>query len=233
MWQCDDLNIQSLLSGDRTHMSVLRIDASIQGPRSASTELADIAEAEWSATRPDATFVRRDLGADLLPSDAWVAAIHGGFTPEEQRTPAQRDAIALARTLADELRQAEAAIFALPLYNWGVSQHVKIWIDLAIAGGENGERLLEGKHAIVLTTRGGGYGPGTPREGWDHNTAFLRRIVADVWGAELTLIERELTLAGVNPAMDQFLETAALMKKAAHEAAAQAGRTAASSTPRQ
>jgi FMN-dependent NADH-azoreductase len=210
-------------------MSILRIDASIQGPRSASSELADIAEAEWSATRPGTTFVRRHLGAEPLPADAWAAAIHGGFTPEEQRTPAQGDAIALARTLADELRQAEAAIFALPLYNWGVSQHVKAWIDLTIAGGEHGERLLDGKPAIVLTTRGGGYGPGTPREGWDHNTAFLRRVIADVWGAELTLIERELTLAGVNPAMDPFLETAELMKKAAHEAASHAGRTVAAS----
>jgi FMN-dependent NADH-azoreductase len=210
-------------------MSVLRIDASIQGPRSASSELADVAEAEWSATRPGTTFVRRHLGADPLPSHAWAAAIHGGFTPEEQRTPAQRDAIALAHSLAAELREAEAAIFALPLYNWGVSQHAKIWIDLTIAGGEYGERLLEGKPAIVLTTRGGGYAPGTPREGWDHNTAYLRRVVADVWGAELTLIERELTLAGVNPAMDAFLETAELMKKAAHEAASHAGRTAASS----
>ncbi len=208
-------------------MSVLRIDASIQGPHSASSELADIAEAEWSATRPGTTFVRRHLGADPLPADAWAAAIHGGFTPEEDRTPAQRDAIALARTLADELRRAEAAIFALPLYNWGVSQHVKTWIDLTFAGGETGERLLDGRPAIVLTTRGGGYGPGTPREGWDHNTAYLRRVVADVWGAELTLIERELTLAGVNPAMDPFLETAELMKKAAHEAASHAGRTAA------
>ncbi len=210
-------------------MSVLRIDASIQGPRSASSELADLAEAEWSATRPGATFVRRHLGAQPLPADAWAAAVHGGFTPEEQRTPAQRDAIALAHTLADELRRAEAAIFALPLYNWGVSQHVKTWIDLTLAGGEYGERLLDGKPAIVLTTRGGGYGPGTPREGWDHNTAFLCRVVADVWGADLTLIERELTLAGVNPAMDPFLETAELMKKAAHEAASHAGRTVASS----
>ena len=46
-----------------------------------------------------------------------------------------------------------------------------------------------------------------------------------MWGADLTLVERELTLAGVNPALDPFLEAAALLKKAAHEAAAHAGRT--------
>jgi FMN-dependent NADH-azoreductase len=208
-------------------VSVLRIDASIQGPRSASSELADLAEAEWSATRPGTTFVRRHLGTEPLPADAWATAVHAGYTPEQQRTHAQRDATTLARTLADELRRAEGAILALPLYNWGVSQHVKTWIDLAIAGGENGERLLDGKPAIVLTTRGGGYGPGTPRQGWDHNTTFLRRIVADVWGADLSLIERELTLAGVNPAMDPYRETAELMRKTAREAASHAGRTAA------
>jgi len=206
-------------------VSVLRIDASIQGPRSASSELADLAEAEWLAVRPETTFVRRHVGAEPLPADAWAHAALSAFTPDEQRTAEQRAAFALASELTNELREAEAVILALPLYNWGVSQHAKIWIDLAIAGGAQGERLLEGKPAIVLTTRGGGYGPGTPREGWDHNTAYLRRIVADVWGADLTLIERELTLAGVNPAMDALIEPAALLRKAAHEAATHAGRT--------
>ena len=76
---------------------------------------------------------------------------------------------------------------------------------------------------VLVTTRGGAYGPGTPREGWDHSTLFLRRILADVWGAELTVIEREFTLVGVNPALDQFSEAAAEMKQAAEEAAAKAG----------
>ena len=206
-------------------MTVLRIDASIQGPNSASSELADIAEAEWLAVRPETTIVRRHVAADPLPADAWSLALQARWLPEDQHTDAQRAAVELATELADELRQADAVILALPLYNWGVSQHTKIWIDLAIAGGSQGERLLEGKPALVLTTRGGGYSPGTPREGWDHNTAYLRRIVADVWGADLTLIERELTLAGVNPAMDALIEPAALLKKAAHEAATHAGRT--------
>ncbi|HEX5201821.1 MAG TPA: NAD(P)H-dependent oxidoreductase [Actinoplanes sp.] len=208
-------------------MTVLRIDASIQGPRSASSELADIVEAEWLAVRPETTFVRRHIGSDPLPADAWAHAALSGFVPADQHTDDQREAVALATTLAAELRDAEAVILALPLYNWGVSQHAKIWIDLAIAGGAQGERLLDGKPAIVVTTRGGGYSPGTPREGWDHNTAYLRRIVADVWGADLTLIERELTLAGVNPAMDPFIETAELLKKTAHEAATHAARTVA------
>ena len=52
----------------------------------------------------------------------------------------------------------------------------------------------------------------------------LRRIIADVWGADLTLVEREFTLVGVNPALDDFKELAGQFKDAAHAAAAQAGK---------
>jgi FMN-dependent NADH-azoreductase len=205
-------------------MAILRIDASIQGPRSASTELADLVESEWTAARPGTDVVRRHLGADPLPADAWANAIHAAYLPAGQRTEAHHGALTLAGELAGELRAADAVILALPLYNYGISQHAKAWIDLVMAGGEHGERLLDGKPAVVLTTRGGAYGPGTPREGWDHNTGYLRRVVADIWGAELTLIEREFTLVGVNPALDGFTEAAELMRKTAHEAATAAGR---------
>ena len=49
-------------------------------------------------------------------------------------------------------------------------------------------------------------------------------MLADVWGAELTVIEREFTLVGVNPALDEFTETALEMQKSAEEAASEAGR---------
>ena len=63
------------------------------------------------------------------------------------------------------------------------------------------------------------YGTGTPRDGWDHSTGYLRRMLGDVWDAELTVIEREFTLVGVNPALGQFTELAAQMKDGAHAAA--------------
>jgi len=204
-------------------MTLLRIDASIQGPNSTSSALADLVVTEYSMARPEARVVTRHLGAEPLPSDAWATAVGASWTPETDRTVEQASALALAATVADELRHADAAVLALPLYNWGVSQHVKTWIDLAIAGAPHGARLLDGKPVVLLTTRGGAYGPGTPKEGWDHNLDYLRRIIADVWGADLTIIERELTLVGVNPALDDFAETAALMRKLAEESAAEAG----------
>lgn len=205
-------------------MTVLRIDASIQGERSASSALADVVLDELVARHPDVPVVRRHLGREPLPTEAWPTAVGAGFLPEDQRTPAQRDALALAATLAGELREATSAVLALPLYNWGVSQHVKTWIDLAVAGAPTGTRLLDGTPTVLVTTRGGAYGPGTPREGWDHSTAYLRRVLAEVWGADLTVVEREMTLVGVNPALDALTEAAALERKTAEEAAAEAGR---------
>ncbi|MGH1565532.1 FMN-dependent NADH-azoreductase [Mumia sp. DW29H23] len=205
-------------------MAVLRVDASIQGPQSASSALADVVVAQLTAGRPDETIVSRHLGTDPLPADAWATAVGAAWTPEDRRTAAQVEAATLATTVSDELRAADAAVLALPLYNWGVSQHVKTWIDLAIAGGRPGEPLLAGKPTVLITTRGGAYGPGTPKEGWDHSIDYLRRIVGDVWNADLTVIEREFTLVGVNPALDEFQEVAELMKKQADEEAAAAGR---------
>jgi len=210
-------------------MTLLRIDGSILGPNSASSELADLALAEFVAVRPDAPVVTRHLTADPIPSDAWQTVIGAGWTPEDARTDEQKTALALAATVAGELRDADVAVLALPLYNWGVSQHTKTWIDLAIAGADQGERLLEGKPVLLLTTRGGSYARGTPKEGWDHNIVYLRRILVDVWGADLTVVEREFTLVGVNPALDEFTEVAALIKKEAHEAAAEAGKNLAES----
>jgi FMN-dependent NADH-azoreductase len=206
-------------------MSLFRVDASINPDASASRAIGDIVEAEWLTANPGGTVARRDLGTEPLPADAWTSALRASWTPEEARTEAQRAAIAFAAGLAEELRAAEAVLLTVPLYNFGVPQHVKTWIDVVIAGAKSAnEPLLADKPAALVVVRGGAYGAGTPREGWDHSTGYLRRILADVWGADLTMVEREFTLVGVNPALDQFKDVAAELKDAAHSAARDAGR---------
>lgn len=80
-----------------------------------------------------------------------------------------------------------------------------------------------GRRAIVVVSRGGGYGPGTPREGWDHGTAWLVRVLGEVWGAEFEVIEAELTLAEVVPAMAELRPRAAQVRARAHASADTAG----------
>jgi FMN-dependent NADH-azoreductase len=206
-------------------MTLLRLDASINPANSASRAIADIVEAEWQAAHPGETIVRKNLGTEPLPSTAWSGAVAASWTPEEARTGEQRAALALAAAQAAELRSADAALLAVPLYNYGIPQHVKAWIDVVIAGAKSpDEALLEGTPTVLVVVRGGAYGPGTPREGWDHSTDYLRRIIADVWQADLTIVEREFTLVGVNPALDEFKDLAAQLKDDAHAAAAAAGK---------
>ncbi|GAB2995997.1 NAD(P)H-dependent oxidoreductase [Streptomyces pseudoechinosporeus] len=205
-------------------MSLFRLDASILPGTSVSAELADLVESEWAAVHPDAPVVRRHLGTDPLPADAWAHAHTGNLTPEPDRTPAQRDALALAGSLAAELEAAEAVVLAVPLYNFGVSQHFKTWVDLVIAGAPLGSPVLKDKPTVLATVRGGGYAPGTPREGWDHSTPYLKRILADVWQADLVVIECELTLAATSPGMEHLQDLAADLHTKALAAARDAGR---------
>jgi FMN-dependent NADH-azoreductase len=206
-------------------VTLFRLDASIRTHGSASREIADIVEEEWLAAHPGDRVERRHIGVDTLPSTAWAAAVTAGMTAPPERTAEQRQAVALAATLVDELLSADAVLFAVPLYNYGVSQHFKTYIDIVSTDPRAfGTPFLAGKPVVLATVRGGAYGGGTPREGWDHSTSYLRRILADCWGADLSLVEREFTLVGVVPDLDPFTEPAAQMHAGALRAAREAGR---------
>lgn len=203
-------------------MSLFRLDTSIRGEQSVSRQVADTAESAWRRVHPDGLIVRRDLALAPLPADVWPLAVFGSWTPEDQRTPEQRAAVALANQLADELVEADTYVLAAPMYNFGVSQHFKSWIDLVLTDPRftSGEpSAIAGRPAALIVTRGGGYGAGTPREGWDHATDWYRRILGDVMGLDLHVSEVELTLAEVTPAMEALRPLAAESLKAGHEAA--------------
>jgi FMN-dependent NADH-azoreductase len=209
-------------------MSLLRLDASIRVDGSHSRQIADIVENEWHAANPDAEIVRRHLGADPIPATAWATAVSGAYVPEDQRSADQRAAAALAAEAVDQLVEADALLFAVPLYNFGVSQHFKTWVDLAITDSRmasGAEPALAGKPAVLVTVRGGSYAAGTPREGWDHATGWMRRILADVWQLDLRVVETEFTLVGVNPALDQFKDLAAELRVRAEADAREEGRS--------
>jgi FMN-dependent NADH-azoreductase len=149
-------------------------------------------------------------------------------TPPESRTDEQEAALTLSAKLTDELVGADAILFAVPLYNFGVSQHFKAWVDTVIADprmAAGAAPLLEGTPAVLVTVRGGSYGAGTPREGWDHATSWYRRILADVWRLDLEVVEAEFTLVGVNPALDQFKELASRLRREAEDHARRSGRS--------
>ena len=209
-------------------MSLFRLDASIRTEGSHSRRIADIVQREWRDAYPDVPVTNREIGIEPLPSDAWAAAVSAAATAEEARSAGQKTAVALAATLTDELVAADGLLLAVPLYNFGVSQHFKTWVDLVITDPRMAagmEPAIAGKPAVLAAVHGGYYAAGTPREGWDHATGWMRRILADVWQLDLLVVESEFTLVGENPALDQFKELAAELRTAAEDLAREHGRS--------
>jgi FMN-dependent NADH-azoreductase len=207
--------------------TIFRLDASIRQDGSVTRAVADTLESAIAEDLGAVDVVRRDLGAAPLDGSVWATAAFAGYTPEDARTDEQRAALEVSARLADELVAADVLVFAVPLYNFGVSQHFKTWWD--IVGTDPrfapGSTTLAGKPAFLVTARGGGYGPGTPREGWDHATGWMRRVLADVWGLDLDVIETELTLAEVTPAMAELRDLARAQLAESHDAARRSARS--------
>jgi FMN-dependent NADH-azoreductase len=210
-----------------TAQTLFRLDASIRTEGSHSRRLADIVETEWLQAHPGDAIVRREIGISPLPSTAWPAAAFGSRVPENARTPEQTEAIELAATLADEVVDADAFLFAVPLYNFGVSEHFKTWVDLLVTDprlAPSAAPILSDRPAVLVTVRGGNYRPGTPRDGWDHASGWMRRILADVFRMDLEIVEAEFTQVGVNPALDAFKDMAAELWAEAEDHAHRYGR---------
>ncbi|MEW2518653.1 FMN-dependent NADH-azoreductase [Actinacidiphila alni] len=187
---------------------LLHIDSSIQGDRSVSRKLTARAADAWKAAHPDGTVTYRDLGKEPIPH------LHSGtvfvaMVPEADRNDEQAATYALSVELIDEIREADTVLLGLPVYNFGAPSSVKSWVDHLIVPGlsvdpETNEGLLTGRDFVVLASRGGGYGPGTPREGWDHAEQWLPHGIA-MTGLTPRFITAELTLAPVNPAMSELI----------------------------
>jgi len=200
---------------------LLHIDSSIQGERSTSRRLTARAVAHWLDAHPGGTVTYRDLGAHPLPhldAESGLARM----VPPDARTPAQDASYALTVELIDEIRAADTIVLGLPVYNFGAPSTIKSWVDHLIAPGlsvdaATNEGLLGGRELIVLASRGGGYAPGTPREGWDHAEQWLPHGL-HMTGLVPRFITAELTLADVTPAMAALKPLAAESLAAAERA---------------
>ena len=190
---------------------LLHIDSSVRTKESVSRALTARAARVWHAAHPDATVTYRDLGAEPVPH----LDTHSGLArliPPDQHTPAQAVSWKLSQELVDEIKAADTILLGLPLYNFGAPSSVKAWVDHIVADGlsvnqETQEGLLGGRDLVVIAARGGGYGPGTPRDGWDHAELWLPHGLA-LTGLEPRFITVELTLAEVNPAMSSLIPLA-------------------------
>jgi FMN-dependent NADH-azoreductase len=207
----------------------LRVGASIQVDKSTSKALADSVQAAWQAEHPDGKIVTRELGLQPFPSRAWIYAACAERMPVEEWKPEHAAAIELAKGLADEVINADSVVVTSPLYNWSISEHLKTWVDLLLTDMRlspyGGTAPLKDKPMVLIVTRGGDYRKGSPREGWDHGTPWIKRVFSEVFGMDLQLVEADLTLAEINPAMAKLRSTAQEIRELAHKQATAHGKT--------
>ena len=144
-------------------MTILHIDASINGDNSASRTISRSIVEQLTTERGGADVVYRDLADDPLPH-------------------LTLDAFADSSVL-DEFLAADTIVIGAPMYNFTLPTQLKAWIDrIVIAGrtfryGQGGpEGLATDKRVVIAVARGGFYNEGSPASALEHLETYLRGV---------------------------------------------------------
>ncbi|WP_432844832.1 FMN-dependent NADH-azoreductase [Amycolatopsis sp. CA-161197] len=187
---------------------LLRIDSSADGAESVTRRLTSLFVRYWRGE------VRhRDLAADPVPPIREPYARLGRRVERRGTVPpadisalavdeAERREWALTLPLVTELREAGTVLLGVPMYNFSVPAALKAWIDRVTFPGVFANALGDTRF-VVITARGGAYGPGTPREGFDFQEPYLRAYLTNlgVRPDNLAFVHAELTRVGDIPAL--------------------------------
>jgi len=183
---------------------LLHVDSSIRSiDESRSRKLSKRYVDAWRASSPDGTLTYRDLSANPIPhTDA--TSFYANLVAPEDRSPEQTAARAITDEIVGEVLAADTIVLGMGLYNFGTPSTVKSWFDrLVVPGLTVGEQggLLGAKKLVLTLAAGGGYGPGTPRDGWDHREPWVRHAFEVLGLTDILVISAELTLARESPRM--------------------------------
>jgi len=141
-------------------MKVLEVAASGRHENSVSRQLARELVDALADRHGEIDHVRRDL-ADGIPfvDDRWIDA---NFTAPDERSPAQREALAASDALVDEVERADILVIGAPIYNFGIPAALKAWVDMIARARrtfrytpDGPKGLLEGKTAYIIVASGG------------------------------------------------------------------------------
>lgn len=191
-------------------MNILRIDGSMRRAGSISRQLTDEVIDHLTNEALDANVQTRDLAIPLPHvTEEWINA---NFTDPDDRTEAQRNALALSDSLVEELEVADTIVIGLPIYNFGAPAAVKAWIDLVARAKrtfrytENGpEGLLTGKTAYIVVASGG-TGMGTEI---DFATDYLNFALGFLGIKDVKVIDASAHMTGLDKALARARATIA------------------------
>ena len=101
---------------------------------------------------------------------------------------------------------------------------MKSWYDITYTDDRIKQGALAGKPVVLASVLGGDYSEESGKASWDHSTPWLRHVIENIWKADLLVVQRQLTLVGINPALDALKEQAAEVHAAAVQLASAHGR---------
>ena len=162
--------------------TLLHIDSSPLYGRSVSRELTASFVTQWKSSHPDGRVIERDLNATPISpvTSEWVGA---AYTPEEARTPEQKELLSLSDSLLAELEHADEYVFGVPMHNFGVPSVLKLWIDQIARAGRTfsyadgkPKGLLTGKKATFIIATGGIYDAQTQMASFNFVEPYLRSV---------------------------------------------------------
>jgi FMN-dependent NADH-azoreductase len=179
--------------------TLLAINASPRFELSTSRKLTSLFVEKWRAAHPGGKVVERDLVKTTLPfvDLPWIG---GAFTPPEQHSPESAAAIKISNDLVAELRAADRIIIGTPMYNFTIPAVLKAYIDHVVRVGVtvvDNIGQLKGKKATVILASGGDFSPGSPIEGYNYASGYLRQLLGFIGITDLDIVLAGAARAGM------------------------------------
>ncbi len=160
-------------------MNILRIDSSARYEHSVSRQLTDELIAKLKQQQSDAQVTTRDVAKGLPFVDAAMVTAYN--TPDEDRTPEQKEILQLSDELVAELQAADIVVIGVPIYNFSVPATLKAYIDLVARANltfsytsEGPKGLLRDRPTYLIVTSGG-----TPvGSDVDYASGYLKHVLS-------------------------------------------------------
>jgi FMN-dependent NADH-azoreductase len=174
-------------------MKLMHVDASPKRLRSNSRSLAQYFLRHLREHVPDLDVDYLDVTVDTPPHTTEAFAI-ATYTPRDERTTEMRATLADSDRLCQRLLDADALLFAMPMYNFSIPSVFKAFIDAIVRtditykttpdGGYVGQ--LSRQKVLFITSCGADLRPGGPFEAYDALTPSLKAAfgflgVTDPW----------------------------------------------------
>ncbi|PRY06290.1 FMN-dependent NADH-azoreductase [Paraburkholderia sp. BL25I1N1] len=196
-------------------MKIMHVDASAKRERSNSRALSRYFLERLREEGAQVEVDYLDVTIDTPPhvNEAFAIAT---YTAAQDRTPAMKAALAGSDALCQRLLDADAFVFAMPMYNWSMPSAFKAFIDsitrtgLTYVNADDGRVVgqLSRQKVLFITSRGADLRAGSPYEGMDALTPSLRAAFGFLGVADPTFVDAQPLQFAVPEARTEALQRA-------------------------